>query len=69
MNHLPGRTAPLSLSLPQTSIWKRWYRALCQIQQNARTRRVLAGLNDQQLADVGISHSDRLAELDKPFWR
>ncbi|AKA27409.1 hypothetical protein PCL1606_59660 [Pseudomonas chlororaphis] len=42
---------------------------MCQIQQNARTRRVLAGLNDQQLADVGISHSDRLAELDKPFWR
>ena len=22
-----------------------------------------------QLADVGISHSDRSAELDKPFWR
>ncbi|AUG44092.1 DUF1127 domain-containing protein [Pseudomonas chlororaphis] len=45
------------------------YRALCQMQQNARTRRVLAGLNDQQLSDVGISHSDRMAELEKPFWR
>lgn len=35
----------------------------------ARTRRLLAQLNEQQLSDIGISHSDRLAELDKPFWR
>lgn len=69
MNHIPGRIAPLSFSDPQISAWKRLYRALCQMQQNARTRRVLAGLNDQQLSDVGISHSDRMAELEKPFWR
>ncbi|MCU1748277.1 DUF1127 domain-containing protein [Pseudomonas sp. 6D_7.1_Bac1] len=37
--------------------------------ERARTRRVLAQLNEQQLSDVGISHSDRLVELDKPFWR
>ncbi|OLF51326.1 DUF1127 domain-containing protein [Pseudomonas chlororaphis] len=69
MNHLPGRIAPLSLSHSQASAWKRGYQIFCQMLQNARTRRVLAGLNDQQLSDVGISHSDRMAELEKPFWR
>lgn len=37
--------------------------------QRARTRRQLAALDDHQLADIGVSHSERLAELDKPFWR
>ncbi|AZZ43585.1 hypothetical protein C1896_00780 [Pseudomonadaceae bacterium SI-3] len=38
-------------------------------QQRARTRRQLAALNDHQLADIGISQSERMAELEKPFWR
>lgn len=38
-------------------------------QRNVRTRRQLAALDDRQLADVGISHSERQDELDKPFWR
>jgi uncharacterized protein YjiS (DUF1127 family) len=29
----------------------------------------LGQLNDQQLSDLGISHADRVNELDKPFWR
>ncbi|AYC31001.1 DUF1127 domain-containing protein [Pseudomonas cavernae] len=37
--------------------------------QRARTRRQLAMLDEHQLADVGISHGERQAELDKPFWR
>ena len=37
--------------------------------ERARTRRLLGQLNDQQLSDLGITHSDRLQELDKPFWR
>ncbi|UVJ44136.1 DUF1127 domain-containing protein [Pseudomonas sp. LS1212] len=37
--------------------------------ERARTRQQLAELTDQQLADIGISHSDRIAELDRPFWR
>nr|WP_242031555.1 DUF1127 domain-containing protein [Pseudomonas fluorescens] len=40
-----------------------------QSMEKARTRRLLAQLNEQQLSDIGISHSDRLVELDKPFWR
>ncbi|MCQ4259607.1 DUF1127 domain-containing protein [Stutzerimonas stutzeri] len=38
-------------------------------QQRARTRRQLAALDDHQLADIGISPSERMHELDKPFWR
>ena len=37
--------------------------------QRARTRRQLAALDERQLADIGISHSERLDELSKPFWR
>lgn len=38
-------------------------------QQRARTRRQLAALDDRQLSDIGISSSERLQELRKPFWR
>ena len=37
--------------------------------QRARTRRQLAALDDHQLSDSGISRSERMAEVSKPFWR
>ncbi|MGF6089914.1 DUF1127 domain-containing protein [Pseudomonas sp. 18173] len=37
--------------------------------ERARTRRLLAQLDDRQLSDLGISHAERSNELDKPFWR
>ncbi|SDN66356.1 Uncharacterized conserved protein YjiS, DUF1127 family [Pseudomonas arsenicoxydans] len=37
--------------------------------ERARTRRLLGQMNEHQLSDLGISHADRLNELDKPFWR
>lgn len=37
--------------------------------QNTRTRRQLAELTSLELADIGISHSDRVNEISKPFWR
>jgi uncharacterized protein YjiS (DUF1127 family) len=37
--------------------------------ERARTRRLLAQLDNRQLSDLGISHADRINELDKPFWR
>ena len=33
-----------------------------------RTRKALAELQDQHLADVGISREQALAEAVKPFW-
>lgn len=38
-------------------------------QQRTRTRHQLAALDARQLSDIGISHSERMAELNKPFWR
>jgi len=49
--------------------WLQLLQVLQRWQRNYRTRQQLAQLDDRQLADVGISHSDRAAELDKPFWR
>lgn len=65
----------LDVPLPPTRkpfLLKRMARLIAAIGQSmekARTRRLLAQLNEQQLSDLGISHSDRLVELDKPFWR
>ena len=42
-----------------------WSRSL----ERARTRRLLAQLDDQQLSDIGISHSERMAELERSFWQ
>ncbi|MBG6290086.1 MULTISPECIES: DUF1127 domain-containing protein [Pseudomonas] len=42
---------------------------LRQWHQNARTRRQLAELSSLQLADLGISPSERVREISKPFWR
>ncbi|ATH80053.1 DUF1127 domain-containing protein [Ectopseudomonas hydrolytica] len=44
------------------SLFRRW-------QRNLQTRRHLARLDAQQLSDIGISGSQRDAELAKPFWR
>jgi uncharacterized protein YjiS (DUF1127 family) len=42
---------------------------LRQWHQNTRTRRQLAELTSLQLADLGISPSERVREISKPFWR
>jgi uncharacterized protein YjiS (DUF1127 family) len=43
--------------------------ALAQWAQHAHTRRQLAQLDQRELSDAGISHSERMEELSKPFWR
>ncbi|MDH1009405.1 DUF1127 domain-containing protein [Pseudomonas nicosulfuronedens] len=54
------RPAPLLRRLP--AVFREWLR-------NARTRRQLAELTSLQLADLGISPSERVREISKPFWR
>ncbi len=61
-------TRPYQATL-QSRNWQPLLRLLQRWQRNYRTRQQLAQLDDRQLADVGISHSERAAELDKPFWR
>lgn len=57
-------------TLPASNpFWLSLYALLCNWHRNHRTRRQLACLNAQQLADTGISEAERLCELEKPFWR
>ncbi|MDF2075576.1 DUF1127 domain-containing protein [Pseudomonas mendocina] len=61
---------PLSLPVRTNVLnWLGLYSTLRQWQRNRRTRQQLAQLNDQQLADTGITAAQRLQELAKPFWR
>ncbi|WP_409297749.1 DUF1127 domain-containing protein [Pseudomonas sp. KCJK8993] len=46
-----------------------WLDAFRNMQERSRTRLLLAQLDERQLADSGISHCERAAELRKPFWR
>ncbi|MCQ4297100.1 DUF1127 domain-containing protein [Pseudomonas stutzeri] len=49
--------------------WQQILQTLLRWHRNSRTRQQLAQLDERQLADVGISHSMRATELEKPFWR
>lgn len=69
MNRLVEVAAPKARQQLAIQVLGRLLAALARSRERARTRRILGQLNDQQLADLGISYADRLAELDKPFWR
>lgn len=34
-----------------------------------RSRRALAGLNDSQLLDIGVTRREALIEAERPFWK
>ncbi len=69
MNHLQDISVAAPRAKPRLTWLQRTGAALCRGLERARTRRLLGQLNDQQLSDLGISHADRVNELDKPFWR
>ncbi|MCP2229535.1 MULTISPECIES: DUF1127 domain-containing protein [Pseudomonas] len=69
MDNLLNVSAPALLKKTRLHRLKRLLKSLAAALERARTRRLLGQLNDQQLSDLGISHADRLNELDKPFWR
>jgi uncharacterized protein YjiS (DUF1127 family) len=69
MNHLQDVSVPVLNSKLHLPWLQRAWTGLSNSLDRARTRRLLGQLNDQQLSDMGISHADRLNELDKPFWR
>ena len=60
---------PATLHQPQSNPLARLRATLKRWQLNIRTRRQLARLDPRLLADAGISPGERLAELEKPFWR
>jgi uncharacterized protein YjiS (DUF1127 family) len=69
MNHLQDVSVPAPQSQFRSPRLQRAWTALSRCLERARTRRLLGQLDVQQLSDLGISHADRLNELDKPFWR
>jgi uncharacterized protein YjiS (DUF1127 family) len=69
MRNLLDVTADTPCPNVRLTCFRRLLRGLADGFERARTRRMLAQLDDRQLSDMGISHSDRLEELDKPFWR
>jgi uncharacterized protein YjiS (DUF1127 family) len=69
MNNLLNVSASALQPKPRFFRLRRLLKGLADNLERARTRRLLGQLNDQQLSDLGISHADRLNELDKPFWR
>ncbi|SDH31756.1 Uncharacterized conserved protein YjiS, DUF1127 family [Pseudomonas benzenivorans] len=68
MERILGSTA-LTFRQSRTHWLARLRATLKRWQLNAHTRRQLAALDLRLLADAGINPSDRLAELEKPFWR
>jgi uncharacterized protein YjiS (DUF1127 family) len=57
---------------PRLAAWRlvrRLFAAWGRSLERARTRRLLAQLNEQQLSDIGISHCERMAELERSFWQ
>ncbi|MFW0753618.1 DUF1127 domain-containing protein [Pseudomonas sp. H11T01] len=69
MNRLLDTSIPKPQQNSLASALGRLFSALARSMERARTRRLLSQLNDQQLSDLGLSHSDRIVEMDKPFWR
>lgn len=65
MEHALARPATNPRTGMQRTLWK----LLRQWHQNTSTRRQLAELDSRQLADIGVSPSERVGEISKPFWR
>ncbi|MFY0730939.1 DUF1127 domain-containing protein [Pseudomonas sp. NFX15] len=69
MSSLQDVCATSIQSKPRSYWLKALIKGFCASLERARTRQLLAQLDDRQLSDLGISHADRIHELDKPSWR
>ena len=49
--------------------WGRLFALLAFWTMRSRTRRILGQLDDRQLADIGLTRRQALAESEKPLWR
>ena len=69
MNDLQDVSEILSLPASRPNALRRFFQGLWGSLERARTRRLLSQIYNSDLADLGLSHADRINELDKPFWR
>lgn len=58
----------LAHKAPAVPLWKRALNRVQQWWELARQRRLLAGLSDEALKDIGLSRADVQAEIQRPFW-
>lgn len=65
---LRAQTLPVKKSY-LTGLALRFVDTLLLWQERSRQRRDLAGLDARALRDIGLSRSDALTEVHKPFWR
>lgn len=65
---LRTQTLPVKTSY-LTGLALRFVDTLLLWQERSRQRRDLAGLDARALRDIGLSRSDALTEVHKPFWR
>jgi uncharacterized protein YjiS (DUF1127 family) len=56
-------------SQSQVSSWRRLTALLACWRARAQERRLLAALDQRQLADIGVTRLDASRECAKPFWR
>jgi uncharacterized protein YjiS (DUF1127 family) len=54
---------------PAGSIVVRFADSLGEWLRRARSRRILASMDDRMLHDIGVSRDAALGEVEKPFWR
>ncbi|NBF09439.1 DUF1127 domain-containing protein [Pseudomonas sp. Fl4BN1] len=69
MNSSLRQTSNSSQVSPRFSTVRSWIHALRNMQERARTRRLLSQMDERELSDSGISHCEQTEELRKPFWR
>ncbi len=51
-----------SLPIKLIDQWDTW-------RSRSRSRRYLARMDSRMLKDIGVTESDRMDEISKPFWR
>ncbi|SEC78167.1 Uncharacterized conserved protein YjiS, DUF1127 family [Pseudomonas saponiphila] len=69
MDSCSGKPGTDLQATPHSTAFKRCITTLAKMLERARTRQLLAQMDERQLSDSGISHGERAAELHKPFWR
>lgn len=69
MDSCSGKPGTDLQATSRSTAFKRWIKALANMMERARTRQLLAQMDERQLSDSGISHGERAAELHRPFWR
>ncbi len=59
---MPSQQTPMPAALAALAA------TLAEWRRRARSRALLAGMNERELLDIGLSRSSAMLECQKPFW-